>query len=686
LANEREIARNTFLAAFLGALQLLSLAPAQAQAISLPADVPANATRYTFLLAGDKAGEFAVWNVPDGTRNTFYAYNDRGRGPELRSTMTIGANGLPTAIQVSGHDYLKAEVTESFAWKNGTSTWKNAAEQGEGRSTHGAFYLRLAESPDDSALLAKALLAAGGKLALLPAGEARLEHVGEANVKAAGRTLRVTQYAISGLGFSPEYVWLDPQRNLFAAGTNWSAVIREGWESNWSALRDIQEESASGYFEQLAKSLRYRPAAPVIFQHVALFDSETATVRHGMTVLVNDNRIQAVGADGTIPTPRGAEVIDAKGKALLPGLWDMHVHVGGLVDGIEHLAAGVTSIRDMANDNTKLQRIRGDFDSGAAIGPRILMAGVIESHSPFQAPTNVLVETPEEARDAVDRYKLWGYEQIKIYSSVKPELVPVIAAEAHKYNLRVSGHIPNGMTAEQAIREGYDEIQHANFIFLNFLSDRVKDTRTPERFTAVAQYATEFPPDSPQMRGFLKLLLEHHTALDPTMNVFEGMFTSRPGAINPVYATAADRLPPQVRRELMGGGLPIPAGEEQHYRDSFQTILSVIGAFYKAGVPIEAGTDAMPGFTLDRELELDVAAGIPAPQVLQLATIGAARIMKHDTVIGSIAPGKLADMILVDGDPAARISDIRRVVLVMKNGDIYDPARLDQAIGVKPLQ
>ncbi len=170
------------------------------------------------------------------------------------------------------------------------------------------------------------------------------------------------------------------------------------------------------------------------------------------------------------------------------------------------------------------------------------------------------------------------------------------------------------------------------------------------------------------------------------MNVFEAMFTARPNAINPVYAAVANRLPPQVRRGLMGGGLPIPAGEEQHYRDSFQTILDVIGAFYKAGVPIEAGTDAMPGFTLDRELELDAAAGIPAPQVLQLATLGAARIMRHDTVMGSIAPGKLADLILVDGNPATRISDIRRVVLVMKNGDVYDPARLDRAIGIKPLQ
>ncbi|HXN63973.1 MAG TPA: amidohydrolase family protein [Candidatus Acidoferrales bacterium] len=673
-------------ATFTAAVFLLISSAISPQTASLPPDIPANATRYTFLLAGQKAGAFAAWTAPGNVRNTFYSYNDRGRGPELRASLTLGANGAPVSVHVTGHDYLKAEVTEDFSIKDGVAKWKNNSEQGEGRSAHPAFYLRLSEAPDDPALLVKALLASGGKLALLPEGEARLEHVGEGNVKAEGKTLRVTQYAISGLGFSPEYVWLDRQRNLFAAGTNWSAVIREGWEANWSALLDIQEQAASAHFQELARTLRHKPSAPVMFQHAGLFDSETATVRPGMTVMVNDNRIQAVGPDGTIPVPRSAEIIDAKGKTLLPGLWDMHVHVGGEVDGLEHLAAGVTTIRDMANDNTKLQRIRGDFDSGAAIGPRILMAGVIESHSPYQGPTNVLVETPQEARDAVDRYKNWGYEQIKIYSSVRPELVPVIAAEAHKYNLRVSGHIPQGLAAEQAIRDGYDEIQHANFIFLNFLTDRVKDTRTPERFTAVAKYATEFPPDSPQMRGFLKLLLEHHTALDPTMNVFEAMFTAWPNAINPVYAAVADRLPPQVRRGLMGGGLPIPPGEEQHYRDSFQTILDVIGAFYKAGVPIEAGTDAMPGFTLDRELELDAAAGIPAPQVLQLATLGAARIMRHDTVMGSIAPGKLADLILVEGNPAVKISDIRRVVLVMKNGDIYDPARLDRAIGIKPLQ
>ena len=155
-----------------------------------------------------------MWTSPGNVRNSFYSYNDRGRGPELRASVTLGANGVPVSVHVTGHDYLKAEVTEDFSIKNGIAKWKNNSEQGEGRSAHPAFYLRLSEAPDDPALLVKALLAAGGKLALLPEGEARLEHVGEGNVKAEGKILRVTQYAISGLGFSPEYVWLDPQRKF----------------------------------------------------------------------------------------------------------------------------------------------------------------------------------------------------------------------------------------------------------------------------------------------------------------------------------------------------------------------------------------------------------------------------------------------------------------------------------------
>jgi imidazolonepropionase-like amidohydrolase len=264
--------------------------------------------------------------------------------------------------------------------------------------------------------------------------------------------------------------------------------------------------------------------------------------------------------------------------------------------------------------------------------------------------------------------------------------VPFLAAEAHRRGMRVSGHVPAFMSAEQAIKAGYDEIQHENFLFLNFWVDSVPDTRTPARFTAVAERAASLDLHSSRVQSFVELLKSHGTVLDPTVNVFENLLVARKGALDPGYSAIADRVPPLIRRGFLIGGLPVPEGKDQLYRRSFQAMLTFLKQLYDAGIPIVAGTDAFPGFALQRELELYVSAGIPAPKVLSLATLGAARIMKRDGDLGSVAPGKLADLIVVDGNPAERISDIRRVSFVMKGGTIYDPASLYQAIGIRPMR
>jgi imidazolonepropionase-like amidohydrolase len=420
-----------------------------------------------------------------------------------------------------------------------------------------------------------------------------------------------------------------------------------------------------------------------VFRHANLFDAETAASLPDSTVVVSGNRILAVGREGSVPIPPGAEVVDAQGKALLPGLWDMHVHLSG-EDGVLHVAAGVTTVRDMANDVEAVGALKAQYAEGGLVGPRVINAGFIDGRGPYQGPTKVFADTPAEAAAAVDRYASLGYEQIKVYSSLKPELVRGIAEEAHKRGLRLSGHVPAFMTAQQFIEAGADEIQHINFVVLNFFFDEVKDTRTPARFTAVAEHASGLDLSSERVHSFVKLMLDHHTVLDPTVNVFQEMFLSRPGVLDPVVAPVASRLPSQVRRGYLSQGLPVPEGKDQRYRDSARALLQMVKLLHDSGVTLVAGTDSLAGFTLHSELGYYVDAGIPAPKVLQIATLGAARVMKHDAELGSITPGKLADLILVDGDPASRIGDIRRVVSVVKDGVLYDPAALYDALGVAP--
>ena len=363
----------------------------------------------------------------------------------------------------------------------------------------------------------------------------------------------------------------------------------------------------------------------------------------------------------------------------------MHAHISPGEDGLLHVAGGVTTIRDMGNDTVSVLALRRQFADASLIGPRLILAGLIDGSGPFQVPTGVLADDSASVVRAVDWFAAHGYEQIKVYSSMKPELVPAIVREAHAKGLRVSGHVPAFMTAEQVVRLGFDEVQHANMLMLNFL-DSVRDTRSMARFTEVGNRGAELDFASPRVRDFVALFKARGVDIDPTLVAFEDMFNARPGEMAPSNAAIADRMPTMVRRNFFGGGLPVSdSATDRRYRDSYKAMMRMVKTMYDAGVPVVAGTDASPvGFALHRELELYVKAGIPAPEVLRIATLGAARVMHHDRESGSVAVGKRADLVLVDGDPTTNISDVRRTALVVKNGVIYRPAELYAALGIRP--
>jgi len=653
-------------------------------ALLMPTIVMAQPVRHTVLFGGNRAGVQTSSLGADGVREISFEFNDRGRGPKITSRFKVDAAGLVVDVQTSGNDYLKVPVTETFTLQNGVARWKNNAENGEKKLTGPAFYLGVNSPPEEGALLARALLKTPNKtIALLPEGQASLERLGALAVAGSSGTRTVTAYEITGLGFEPETVWLDADGSFFASVSSWASFIREGWEDSTPKLLEYQDVRANARTLAAARALTRKPAGPVAIVNANLFDADTGKSVPGTTVVIEGNRIEAVGKDGQVNVPAGAERIDARGRALLPGLADMHVHMSE-GEGVQHLAAGVTTVRDLANDTDTLLAMKRRFDAGEEMGPRIFMSGIIDGPGPFAGPTKVLVDTEAKAREAVDNYAKLGYQAVKIYSSVKPELVPTLIEFAHEKGLRAAGHVPAFMTARQFVEAGADEVHHVNFLFLNFFFDQVQDTRTPARFTTLGERAGALDLNSPEVNSLIKLLQDKHTTIDPTVTILYSMLTDRVGTVSAAYAPIASRLPPQIRRSLLAGGLPIPEGKDQQYRAAGEALLHMVKRLYDANITLVAGTDNLPGFTLHRELEMYVQAGIPAADVLRIATLNGARVLKRDAELGSIAAGKLADLILVDGDPARRIGDIRNTDLVIKDGKLYEPAALYRSFGVQP--
>jgi imidazolonepropionase-like amidohydrolase len=633
------------------------------------------------VIQGNPAGTQTVEAQPDGTIRAEYSYNDRGRGDHITASWKLDNAGVPIAYDGHGNDYMKAPVEEHFEIKNGRAGWKNRSEQGEQAISGEAFYLPMNAPPEFFGVLARALLKAPNhKLPLLPAGEATIEKEG----KITSGNSECTQYRITGLGFSPQPIWLD-RNGTSVSVSPWFSVVPDGFESSLTQLRDAQQKTDVAWSERIARALAHTPRGDLVIRNARLFDPRDLRVTPGTSVVVSGERIVRIALDADVKPPANAEVIDGKGRFLMPGLWDNHQHFSDN-DGALDLANGVTSARDMANDtDTFLQRI-ARFDNGSELGPRVLKAGIIDGTGEFAGPTKMRVDTAEQAIRDVDWYADHGYAQIKIYSSVKPELVPIIADHAHARGLRVSGHVPAFMSARQFVEGGADEIQHLNFIVLNFLFPEVKETRNRDRFIKVAEHASEFSPDKTEVRDFINFLRKRHTVLDPTINLFEGLFCGDPSAITPGLEQIVPRFPPQVRRAMRSGALEVPPNSQAAYREAFPAMMRLLKAIHDAGITIIPGTDALAGYTLHHELELYTRAGIAPAEVLRMATWTPALVMGVNKDRGVIAPGKLADMILVDGDPTKNIRDIDKITTVVKGGKVYDPKAIEKALGVAPRE
>ncbi|HYC87495.1 MAG TPA: amidohydrolase family protein [Chryseosolibacter sp.] len=637
----------------------------------------ADTIEWTVLLGGNKAGFSKKWKNPDGSFTEWFQFNDRGRGDSTVSSYRHDANGYLISIEAKGVDYFKKPIYEKYTLANGIARWENNSEKEEKKVDHKADYVPLKIPVGPS--YRPYFRAAGNTIQHLPTGSSRLTVLKEHTLP-DGKKVRLI--STMGTGFTPSYAWLDENHEFFAYPGDWFAYMRKGHENLTDELYKIQKEYEERYFTDLAKKLTVKAGQGLAIVNAILFDPGSGTKTPHTTILVSGGRIQEVSAS-KVKIPSGYKVLDAQNKFVMPGLWDMHVHYGDATTGLLNLACGVTNVRDMGNGETLLQK-KKEIDEGIALGPRIqVMSGFIDGAGPYAGPTGEKINSVDEGKAAIKKYADLGYQQIKLYSSIKPEWVKALTDEARKYNLRVSGHIPAHMTAEEAVLAGYDEIQHTNMLFLNFYGKNL-DTRTPVRFTAVAEKAASFNFNSDEFAAFIKLLKERKTTIDPTVTIFEGMFTGREGKTDPSFESIAHRFPLTFQRNLKSNsGLAVPQGFEETYRNSYMSVLKMTRALYDHGVTIVPGTDGFPGFTLHRELENYAKAGIPNKEILKMATVTSAEVCRKSDLFGAVAKGKTADLIIIDGDPTQNMEDIRKVETIIKGEDIYQAKELLTAMSIK---
>ena len=642
---------------------------------------PADARRFVIVSGAGEHGRAALWRASDGTWNARESILLRGFVFEQDQSLRPGANGIPERIVVRGVD-PSGDVAETFEVANGTARWTTRSDEGSAAFDGTGFYVTAGGPLVANAALVEALYRAPGqRLPLLPGGEARLTRLTEATVGEEARRKTVTAYAVEGLTLDPVPVWLDADGNFFAL-VSFLAVLPEGYADARAALERAQEEALARRSPAIAQRFRQLPATPVAFTHVRLFDAEGARFLDDQTVVVSGERIAAVGPAAATPVPEGARVIDGRGKTLVPGIWDAHMHVGSDSQGLMLLSMGMTSARDPGGEAEPTIRRRGRIERGELLFPTVYSSILIDGAGPLQAQGGVSVSSAEEAVAAVRRAREQDFTGVKFYTSMRREwLLPAIA-EARRLGLHVHGHIPATMRPTDVIAAGYDEITHINFVMMEAMPDEVvNQSNGLMRFQGPGRYARNVDLGAEPMRSLIAEMARRRTIVDPTVAVFERGYTAEPRDLSPAYAPFVGTMPPATERSFRGGGFLPPEGvTREDYRASFAKLLELTAALHRAGVPIVAGTDGS-GLELIRELELYVQAGMTPAQALQTATLRPAQLVGAVEATGSIAVGKEADLVLVDGDPSRTIGDLRRTLWVMSDGRLMDADALRAAAG-----
>lgn len=654
-----------------------------AAALLIVVPAAAEVQEYRVLAGGNDVGHLKV--DQEGGRVTIdYDYKNNGRGPTIAETIQLDEAGYPTNWVVTGTTTFGNKVDEMFRIADGRAVWRDSTGEGSAAVEGRAYYVDQNGSPWSAGLLARALLADGdGAIDVLPGGTARIAAKGKMTFEGEAGSVETTTYEISGLDLNPTHVVLDGRGDLFAVASPTFAVIRDGYEAADERLRGYTQQLSTQRFVDIQAAAAHDYDGPVRLTNIRIFDPETGTLKGPYDVVWHGDAIASVQPVGA-PATEGETLIDGAEGTLVPGMYDMHGHLSQN-DALLNIAAGITSVRDMGNENDVLDGLVERIEEGTLAGPRVVRSGFIEGKSPFSSQTGELVETEKEGLEQVRWYAARGYHQVKLYNSMNPDWAAALAQEAHRLGLRVAGHVPAFSNADAMIEAGFDELTHINQVMLGWVLNEGEDTRTLLRFTAMERFAT-LDLQSPRVQRTLDLMAENNVAIDPTLMVHENLLLGRDGEVAPGFVDVYDHMPAAYQRSLKEAWTDAsdPARNERNAR-AFDQILRTIAAMRAKGIFIVPGTDLGGSFAYHRELELFEDAGFTAPEVLSLATLGMARYLGQDQRLGSIDKGKLADFFLIPGDPTKDLKAIKSIAMVVADGTVYFPSEIYPHFGIRPF-
>jgi imidazolonepropionase-like amidohydrolase len=672
--------RHMILAALLAATAPAAFAaPVPKEQLLVP---PKDAVHYVVVSEAGKHGDMWRWTLPDGRIAYRHSQALRGWISETDQVVKLGPDGMPVSIDVRGIT-PNGDAAETLAIADGKATWKSTADSGS--AARKGYYLPAGGVPlfnDESTNAAVAAGAAG--LDLLPSGHATLKKSGQTlTVQGPNGPKKVQLAFIRGILAAPVAVWLDENGKYFGEVSHLS-YLPAGFESaaNMTAMREAQEAATAAEVKAVAhRFLTAEAKAPVLFDNVRLFDSDKGAFIENQAVLLRDGKVAAVGAAGSVAAG-GARVIDGKGKTLVPGIWDSHMHIGDDWDVLANMANGLTSFRSPGTTIERAKSAVSRRNSGDLLMGEPFIQAIVDQKHPLAAQGSMTVSSEAETIAAVRQIKdagLWG---VKFYTSMNPAWIAPGAAEAHKLGLHVSGHVPATMRPLDAVRAGYDELTHLNFVVMQAMPQEIVDkANTAERIEGPARFGKDIDWSRPEMRAFIAELKKRGTIVDPTLVIFEGALTLDGGSPAPAYGPYMGIISPVLDRTFKAGGHPLVKGfTREDYRKSYAKMVELVRTLHEAGVPIVAGTDGW-GIELVREIELYNQAGFTPAEALQSATIIPARMVGADKRTGSIAVGKEADVVLVDGDVSKDLGALRRVVTVVSDGYVMDADALRKAAG-----